>query len=57
MTKVRFSGDAQELLEKYDCQQVSQIGDIYIARIPVAQLPAAVYAVQVGSQGSTLIRL
>ena len=37
---VRFGGDAQELLEKYDCQQLTQIGDIYIARIPVAQLSA-----------------
>ena len=48
----RFSVAAQN-----DNCQLTQIGDIYIARIPVAQLSAAVYAVQVGTQGSTLIRL
>lgn len=37
---VRFSGNADELLEKYGSQQVTQIGDIYIVNIPVSQLSA-----------------
>ena len=34
------SGDAESLLAKYGCEKVTQIGDIYIANIPVAQIEA-----------------
>lgn len=36
---VRFKeGDAELLLAKYGCEKVTQIGDIYIANIPVTQI-------------------
>ena len=36
---VRFAeGDAHQLLAKYDCELVTQIGDIYIANIPLPRL-------------------
>lgn len=35
---VRFAeGDAHQLLVKYDCELVTQIGDIYIATIPLTR--------------------
>lgn len=38
---IRFkSGDADSLLTWFGCEKVTQIGDIYIANIPVAQLEA-----------------
>lgn len=38
---IRFkSGDADSLLTRFGCEKVTQIGDIYIANIPVAQLEA-----------------
>jgi len=36
---VKFkNGDAEQLLQLYGCQKVTQIGDIYIANIPLVQL-------------------
>lgn len=38
---VKFvNGDAEQLLAKYGCEKVTQIGDIYIAKIPLKQLEA-----------------
>lgn len=38
---VKFrSGDAEQLLAKYGCEKVTQIGDIYIANIPLTQMKA-----------------
>lgn len=38
---VKFrNGDAEQLLAKYGCQKVTQIGNIYIVNIPLTQLEA-----------------
>ena len=45
---VRFAtADAEELLSAYGCEKVSQIGDIYIANIPVEQIAAMAASDQV----------
>lgn len=45
---VRFSaGDARQQLAQYGCELVTQIGDIYIANIPLSQLAALAASEQV----------
>ena len=45
---VRFTtGDAEQLLARYGCEKVTQIGDIYIANIPLGQIEAMAAADEV----------
>ena len=37
---IRFNGDAEAVMDQYHCKAITNIGDIYIADIPVSQLKA-----------------
>ena len=39
---IRFNGNAEAVMGKYSCKAITQIGDIYVADIPVSQLKAMV---------------
>lgn len=39
---IRFSGDAEGAMGQYGCKAITQIGNIYVADIPVSQLKAMV---------------
>ena len=35
---IRFSGNAETVMDEYGCKAITQIGDIYVSDIPVSQL-------------------
>ena len=37
---IRFNGDAETVMGLYGCKSITNIGDIYVADIPVSQLNA-----------------
>ena len=45
---IRFSGNAATVMDEYGCKAITQIGDIYIADIPVGQLTAMANDERVG---------
>ena len=51
---IRFNGNAETVMGEYGCKAITQIGDIYVADIPVSQLKAMVNDERVNSQGTVL---
>lgn len=45
---IRFSGDAEAVMSEYGCKVITQIGNIYVADIPISQLKAMVNDERVG---------
>lgn len=44
---IRFSGNAEAVMDEYGCKAITHIGDIYVADIPISQLKAMVNDEQV----------